>query len=162
MKEESEEGTPERRLDSTPQKAAKETKKSKTIPPNRASGKKSPDAASATQRKSKNVQFHKVNWSNVPRKIDCWKNVPPPDQQATLGPEEEESETYPVENIKESFKNTKSTQRRRTQKPVAVTNLNLNEHRTPSPEEIRLVESLSKQGEEIEILEMNEDEIPYK
>jgi hypothetical protein len=153
-KQESDESSPERRLDSTPKRPVKTMPKKKTIESQRQSPSKKGSERSTIKSKGKNVQFqkNKTNWNNVQRRIDCWKDVPVPPQNKDPEDDEIEEETPP--RIRD-----KSIQR----KPVAIKNVNLiDEQVAATPEEFRLVESLNKQGEEIEILEMNEDEIPYK
>lgn len=152
--EESDESSPERRLDSTPKRPAKTQVKKKTIEQQKQSSAKKGSEHSTIRSKSKNVQFqkNKTNWNNVPRRIDCWKDVPVPPQNKDVQDEEIEEETPP--RIR-----SKPTQR----KPVTIKNVNLmDEQVAAANKELRLIESLNKQGEEIEILEMNEDEIPYK
>jgi hypothetical protein len=165
VKDESDEGSPERRLDSTPKKKEKKNKKivkvekpkqinDKQISDKHISDRKVPSAAKV---KSKNVQFQKLNWGKVQRKIDCWKNVPPPPQPEN---EEEEEVTEIIEKTPERLQQ-RPVETKKIQRPVAVKNLNLASDEM-EPEETRLIMSLDKEGEEIEIIEMNEDEIPYK
>jgi hypothetical protein len=160
VKDESDEGSPERRLDSTPKKKEKKNKKivkvekPKQINDKQISDRKIPSAAKV---KSKNVQFQKLNWGKVQRKIDCWKNVPPPPQPEN---EEEEEVNEIIEKTPERLQH-RPVEIKKIQRPVAVKNFNLASDEM-EPEETRLIMSLDKEGEEIEIIEMNEDEIPYK
>lgn len=167
-KEESDEGSPERRLDSTPKRKTHNFKKEKIATQQRQStAKKQPEKqneksqSSTLRSKSKNVQFHKLNWGNVSRKIDCWKNIPVPPQQETAEREEEDEEIE-AEILEETPERIKQSNRK-PQRPIAVKNVSLTQNQIPDEDdEMRLVESLSKQGDEIEIVEMNEDRVPYK
>lgn len=68
----SDEGSPERRLDLTPNKEVKHKNKSKNkiAVSKQTSTKRAMNSSISTKSKSKNVQFQKLNWGNVPRKID--------------------------------------------------------------------------------------------
>lgn len=161
------ESSQERRLESTPKKKENRrvTKpsdaKSKTVNQKQsqtiASQRRSP-RDSTQKSKGKNVQFQKLNWGNVQRRIDCWKDNPPPPQ-----PEQADSEDLIEEGPQISAPQARPAQaaRKKPQRPVAVRNFDLMQN-IQEDDGMRLIESLDKQGEEIEIVEMNEDEVPYK
>lgn len=153
---ESDEGSPERRLDSTPKRKDKRGKKIVKVDKPKPKSDKINVNTSVAKVKSKNVQFQKLNWGKVQRKIDCWKNNPPPPQDEN---EEEEEMVEVRQNTPEELK--RPEVRKKIQRPVAVRNLNLMSD-PAEQNEMRLIESLDKKGEEIEIIEMNENEIPYK
>lgn len=102
-------------------------------------------------RKSKNVQFHKLNWENVPRKIDCWQNIPVPARQDNFDDSNEPS-----------VNKSPMAERKSIHKPLEEVKISKVIQPGGYPEDTRLIESLHRNGEELEILEMNEDEIPYK
>lgn len=167
----SDEGSPERRLESTPQKHGKGSNKLKE---STLKSKQQKDAKKeSSQIKTKNVQFNKQHFPNVSRKIDCWKNkpVPPQAEKESVTDEMEDQvqivQQKPASSAKQPKKISKiavtyPNKVVNTKKPIAQTEINLNDNQPSPQEETRLIESLENKGEQIEIVEMDENRIPYK
>ena len=148
----SDEESPECRLDSTPKRNNVKSKGSKQQSgKNKQSGSnKDTEKISSAVRKSKNVQFHKLNWGNVPRRIDCWQNIPVPAKQDGNDDSNEPSiNQSPKQELKVPQK---------SREEVKITKIKQPDQK----EDTRLIESLNQKGDELEIVEMNEDQIPYK